>query len=302
MFAVDIETRPRMDLVDASFKREEFVDKPLDLTKWKLEKTQQKKQTEYDESILERVRDHEKAQNKEYDKVCGKAALDAAVAEVLCVSYHFDSYGDPIRKYRDENVVDWGTCEDPIRGEYDLLHDFWRRALVVQMHGGRVFSCSSTQFDLRFMWRRSLALGLALPDSLRAIEFRGTRANIADTFVDLAEVWAAGAYGSYTKMNALAHAFGVPPKNDGDGVIGPNFWQVHQAEGRGRVEPYALRDSAVVFEIAKKMTECGIFRFEEVHPKHPKQKPARCENRQATWEHGDAVMRDAAEALQDQTV
>ena len=242
-FSFDIETRPLLDLVDAEFERKEFVDKPLRNT-WQKEETWILKQQKYADELNLRVRDHEEAENKRYQELLGKATLDASQSEVLCISYCDN----------DDNSVHWAP-------ERKLLEELWHECYQVQCQAGRVFSCSSSQFDIRFCYRRSLALGIKFPVSLRLVQFKGARAFLDGCFVDLAEVWVAGEPGRRISVNRLARAFGVDPKLEGD-VNGANFWRKFEELGREAVEPYALRDSAVVWEVAHKMMQCGIFKFE----------------------------------------
>ena len=261
-FAYDIESMPDVQLVAADFNPQIFVDVPLDTSKWKLQKTIDAKLAEYntDEARAKRVAAHAAKETKRYEDILEKAALDASISRILCISYQFDEYGDPWNKEGASNVVEWGD-------EDRLLYDLWKRCEIVQRNSGKVFTCSSSQFDLYFCWRRTLAAGVLIPTSLRLIEMWKGRYSLADTFVDVAQTWAGGAYGCYTSVNRLARVFGVQPKADQDGVTGANFWKVYLEEGRDRVEPYALRDSAVVWEIAEKLIDMGIFKFQETHPK-----------------------------------
>lgn len=254
-FAFDIETIPIMDLVEADLpKREEFVDAPMpNFAEFKKPETRDRKRVEWVSATNERIRKWEERQNKVRQDAIDKATLDASQAKILCMSYA-DSKG---------SWVEWGD-------ESDLLENLWDLCCITQLNAGRVFSASSSQFDIRFAWRRSLALGVELPVSLRLVEFRGARAFLADSFIDCCEVWAAGDYGKRISVNRLARAFGVEGKAESDEVSGANFWRVYVDGGsRDLLEAYAKRDAEIAWEVGLKMAKSGIFKLDLTEPLDP---------------------------------
>jgi hypothetical protein len=245
--AIDIETCPNGELVaQAVGERKPFIDKPLDLSQWKMEKTRVRKQKEWEESLQNRIKAHEEAENEKYDKAMKAAGLRADQCTVLCISYC-------------GNEGNWCQWADEVGGEQSLLESLWDKCEIAQRRGGMVFSASGTNFDVRIPWRRSIQLGIKFPHGLQIFApNRGYRPQIHRSFVDLIEVYGAGEYQFKIRVNDLCRAFGVEPKREEEGVSGANFWQ-SAIDDRDKAERYALRDSQLVWEIAQKMDKCGVW-------------------------------------------
>lgn len=243
--AFDIETAPDIDAVKQAFgDRQPFVDEELDNSQWKRQDTIDRKLVEWDENRHERARKHEQDEDERYAKLLSKATLRPEMCRVLCISYYDD---DKL------GTISWGD-------ERQLLTELWSICLRTQQHGCHIYSASGMQFDVRMCWRRSLAIGLKFNPNLQLFQNlnRTGRPQIHRSFVDVSEIYAAGEYQFRISVNNLALAMGLHPKHEEEGVTGGNFWRF-VTEDRERAERYALRDSELVWEIAQRMRQCGVW-------------------------------------------
>jgi hypothetical protein len=252
-FYFDIETAPIMQLVEATYNppRQPFIDKELDLTQWKTDAARQRNQEQWSADLPLRVRKHEEKENERWQKHEDRATLRPEMSSVLCIS----SFGGALSL--DRPTVDWTAS---FGDECSLLRSLWRDCLHVQQRDGLIFSASGTQFDVRFCYRRSIALGLRLPPGLQVYDLsRGSPPKLHRSFVDVSEVWNAGERGGKISVDALATGLGIDGKETASGVTGANFWRMVQEHGREHCEPYAIRDVEIVYEIAQRMLSCGLF-------------------------------------------
>ena len=68
------------------------------------------------------------------------------------------------------------------------------------------------------------------------------------THLDTMELWKFGDFKSFTSLNLLAHALGIPtPKDDIDGsMVGDVYWKEHDLE---RIAHYCQKDVVTVAQI-----------------------------------------------------
>jgi 3'-5' exonuclease len=93
------------------------------------------------------------------------------------------------------------------------------------------------EFDIPFLCRRLLIMGLQLPAFLDFQNMKPWETNMIDTF----QYWRFGDYKHYTSLKLLAAALNVPsPKDDIDGsMVGDVYWKEKNLE---RIVTYCQKD------------------------------------------------------------
>jgi len=166
-----------------------------------------------------------------------KAGIYAEFAKIICISVGFFSektfrvksyYGD------DEKL---------------LLQDF---AQLLNKHYSRkdqqLCAHNGKEFDFPFICRRMLINGIKLPKLLNIAGKKPWEINHLDTM----ELWKFGDYKSYTSLNLLANAFGIPtPKDDIDGSdVARVYWEEKNLK---RIVTYCQKDVLTVAQLLLRM-------------------------------------------------
>ena len=131
-----------------------------------------------------------------------KLALSALTGRVLAIGLKFG---------KDEPAIVTIGEDYP---EAELLSWFWRS--YTKFRSWKWVGFNSGHFDLPFLLRRSLLLGVAPTQG--AIDHRGSWHH---SFVDLLDLWRCGDRTLYVKLDDLARAFGIDGKLEG--VSGADF-------------------------------------------------------------------------------
>ena len=167
----------------------------------------------------------------------GRAALSPMTGRVLAIGFG-----------KSESACEWGQNRLTLCGidgepEAELLEGFWcvfrnHREVASPMVGFNIVG-----FDVPFLVRRSWLLGVDVPDSFRNGRY------LDKTFVDLADVWAAGDWrGKMPKLDTLAAYFGVTRKTGS----GADFARLFE-EDREKAADYLKHDLLATLEVAQKM-------------------------------------------------
>lgn len=104
------------------------------------------------------------------------------------------------------------------------------------------------EFDFPYICRRMLINQLPIPSLLDIAGKKPWEVNHLDTM----ELWKYGDFKSYTSLNLLAHALGVPtPKDDIDGsMVGDVYWKNRDLP---RIVHYCQKDVLTVVQILLRM-------------------------------------------------
>jgi 3'-5' exonuclease len=122
--------------------------------------------------------------------------------------------------------------------EAALLREF---GASLQQHWARPdrFLCAHNgkEFDYPYLCRRMIINGIAIPEPLLIAGRKPWEVRHLDTM----ELWKFGDFKSYTSLNLLAAALGVPsPKDDLDGsMVGLVYWRERDLE---RIKRYCQKD------------------------------------------------------------
>jgi predicted PolB exonuclease-like 3'-5' exonuclease len=112
----------------------------------------------------------------------------------------------------------------------------------------RLCAHNGKEFDFPYMARRMLINGIQLPDIINS---QGKKPwEIAH--IDTMELWKFGDFKSYTPLNLLTYAFGIPtPKDDIDGsMVWSVYWNDHDLE---RIVNYCQKDVVALTNVFLKL-------------------------------------------------
>lgn len=157
-----------------------------------------------------------------------KAALDASTGRVMAIGVK-DSNGNTIIK------------EEHFEGEREILQWFWDE--VTDTHADTTWvGFNSNNFDLPFLFRRSLVYGIQPGYSFRESRYWPAR------FLDLLEVWACGNREQRISLDKMARLLGVGGKN-GSGKL---FANLYETDRKSAIE-YLKHDLDITEAIMIKM-------------------------------------------------
>ena len=119
------------------------------------------------------------------------------------------------------------------------------------------------EFDFPFLSRRFIINGLPVPPILNNAGKKPWEVCHLDTM----ELWKFGDYKSYTSLNLLAHALGIPtPKDDIDGsMVWEVFWKEKNLD---RIVSYCQKDVVTVAQIYLRMNQEELVRPENIEIKN----------------------------------
>jgi uncharacterized protein YprB with RNaseH-like and TPR domain len=164
-----------------------------------------------------------------------KAALSPLTGRVLALGY--ETY--------DGNLTISSAYRDDPEGEAEVCYGFWRMFEDEHDLGRTLVGFNSARFDLPFLYRRSLILGVEIPDDVLE---KGRW--WSPTFIDLMEMWQCGDRQEFISMNALCLALGVQGKPDG--VTGADFARLWYGsnEERAQAKEYLINDLRMTRAVA----------------------------------------------------
>lgn len=164
---------------------------------------------------------------EKYDEWVDKAALDASTGRVVAIGVWTESKGIEIA-----GVDDTAT-------ESDVIASFWDLCRELVPKGGQLIGFNILSFDLPFLIRRSLILGVPVPKWLRK-----QNRYWHDNLVDLMLEWTLGLYGERISLDRLAKCLGMDGKN-GDGAVFAGLWESNREEAIAYLENDVLLTAKV---------------------------------------------------------
>lgn len=169
-----------------------------------------------------------------------RAALSALTGRVLAITLRPDDDTATILAEGQHSRSFPGA----FNSEAAVLQAFWDTWLLASVEA-RFVGFNIRGFDLPFLYRRSMILGVDVPR--KAMDRRGYW---HESFVDLLDVWRCGDRQLFVKLDALAFAFGLEGKLDG--VTGADFARLWD-EDRDTAIAYALQDAELTLKLAQRM-------------------------------------------------
>lgn len=166
------------------------------------------------------------------DKV-DKGALNAEYGKVVAIGI----------KEGEEETLLFGE-------EEEMLPKFWSRVAHDWQEGdAKWVGFNSNTFDLPFLLRRSLIVGVQVPKSV----IPTTRYWNGNFWIDLLEIWKAGDFKASINLDRMCKAFGIEGKNGS----GKYFWQLLENDF-DRAEEYLQNDIRITHKLALKITNCIV--------------------------------------------
>ena len=214
IFALDIETIPNTDMIDRLPEPEVLLGNLVDPAK------------------IRAKQDAAKATQVE------KMALDPLYGRVLCVAM----------------VDEDGSSNCPIMPEATEDHE---RAILQWLFGEylcnpelRLVTWNGNGFDLPFIYRRAMALGVS-PKHFGAPPLATwTKKYGNDRHIDMMQAWGGTGGKDYTKLDTVAKGLLGEAKNEID--VTQFVEQMKTPEGRSEIVKYCIQDTALVMQIFKR--------------------------------------------------
>ena len=164
------------------------------------------------------------------DGIIDKAALNAEYGETLAIGIRRENHSDIL-----------------VGPEEEIIADFWTRALDDFKGGGvKWVGHHSNAFDLPFLFRRSLILGIKMPAGI----VPHTR-YWPDFWIDLEDVWRAGVFKAHMSLDRMCKACGLEGKT-GSG----KFFSVLFEEDREAALDYLHNDLEITAKLAERVLAC----------------------------------------------
>ena len=178
------------------------------------------------------------AKASHFNKIREKAALNAEYGKVLAIGIKF--HKDTIPGERTLALVGQ---------EEGLLEKFWLYAQESYLHGGEIWiGHNSNTFDLPFLLRRSMILGVKVPKQLTP----SPRYWPGDFWIDLMDLWKAGDYRATISLDRFCKASGLEGKNGS----GKYFSQLLEEDKEAAIK-YLENDLEITAQLAEKVM--GVF-------------------------------------------
>lgn len=118
------------------------------------------------------------------------------------------------------------------------------------------------EFDFPYCCRRMIINGIPIPSILNTAGKKPWEV----THIDTMELWKFGDFKSYTSLNLLAHALGIPtPKDDIDGsMVGDVYWKEKNLE---RIATYCQKDVVTAAQVYLRIIGESLIKTENIEYK-----------------------------------
>ena len=170
-----------------------------------------------------------------------RAGIYAEFGKVICVSCGFIQGNSSERKIILRSY--YGENEKLLLFEFGEMLKKWSadEAKFLCAHNGK-------EFDFPYLCRRFIINNIPIPVILNSSGKKPWEVNHLDTL----ELWKFGDFKSFTSLNLLAHALGIPtPKDD---IDGSKVWSVYwNDKDLSRIVNYCQKDVITVAQIFLKM-------------------------------------------------
>ncbi len=198
-------------------------------------------------NTLLRGREEEAGEN-----IYERAGIYAEFGKIVCISCGVVQGSDNHRKIVLKSFA--GENERLLLADFSEMLEKWitREPKYLCAHNGK-------EFDFPYICRRMLINGLPIPPLLNIIGKKPWEV----THLDTMELWKFGDYKSYTSLNLLAQALGIPtPKDDIDGSRVAKVF--YEEKNLPRIVTYCQKDVVTVAQIYLRMSGEALIQEEDV--------------------------------------
>lgn len=173
-----------------------------------------------------------------------KTALNGDFGRILCIGFA-DERRDGAYE---EGVLGWDERTSTLAvDEREMLARFWERLRGFSTNLDRVVGHNVMDFDLKFILKRSVILGVR-----PTVEFSFARYRNRPIFDTMRE-WECWGPSSTVKLDVLARALGLRSSKE-DGVDGGRVYDLFLKGEHEAIRDYCLRDVRLTREIYRRMT------------------------------------------------
>lgn len=160
-----------------------------------------------------------------------RTALDSNWGQILCIGYLKESFTNPSP---DKASILTGK-------EKQILKDFWDLAVDVDLFIGH----NILNFDLKYIWRRSVILGIKPSREISFARFR------SDQVYDTMQEWNKWEFGEKTSLNLLAKILDLPTSKDK--MNGSEVQKFHEDGRDNEIYEYCKKDVELTRKIYYRM-------------------------------------------------
>ncbi len=189
------------------------------------------------------------------ESIYPRAGIYAEFGKIICISCGYIQGGSDQKKITLKSFA--GDNEKLLLHEFSEMVNRWaaNEPKFLCAHNGK-------EFDFPYLCRRLIINRLPIPAVLNMSGKKPWEVNHLDTM----ELWKFGDFKSYTSLNLLAHALGVPtPKDDIDGSM---VWEVYWKEKNlDRIVTYCQKDVVTVAQIFLRMQGETLIKNENIEIK-----------------------------------
>lgn len=189
------------------------------------------------------------------ETIYARAGIYAEFGKIVCISCGYIQGSGEQKRITLKSFI----AED----EYALLRSFVEMLGKWGSEAGRLLCAhNGKEFDFPYLCRRMIINRISLPPILNISGKKPWEIPHLDTM----ELWKFGDYKSYTSLNLLAHALGIPtPKDDIDGsMVGDVYWKEHNLT---RIATYCQKDVLTLAQIYLRIIGESLIRPEMVELK-----------------------------------
>lgn len=183
--------------------------------------------------------------NEVAEKNYRDTSFDGGKGEIVSIAYGRIDDGIVKAQYRELREFNSGITESALLTT--VFQDIMKLCQGVDHTSAAYFAGHNIAFDLRFMFRRAVILGLQPPFEL---PFNGRHGS---QYYDTMQGWSG--YKDTISQNNLARALGIPEKPDD--IDGSKVWDFVKRGDAKRVSEYNVYDVETVIDIYNKLTFSG---------------------------------------------
>ncbi len=189
------------------------------------------------------------------ETVYNRAGIYAEFGKIICISCGVISGSGEEKKLSLKSF--FGHDEKEILLQFSEMLTRWApdNNKYLCAHNGK-------EFDFPWLCRRMIINSLPVPALLNISGKKPWEIQHIDTM----DLWKFGDYRTYTSLNLLAHALGIPtPKDDIDGSkVGEVYWQ---QQDLSRIVTYCQKDVITVAQIYLRLNESRQIRLQNIETK-----------------------------------
>ena len=181
-----------------------------------------------------------------------EAGIFAEFGRIVCISVGYMYYKGAERFFRVKSFC--GENEKQLLIDFSVLLNRFCADNESNICGHNV-----KEFDIPYIARRMLILGLPLPNILNVAGKKPWECKFLDTL----EMWKFGDFKHYTSLKLLCAVFGIPtPKDDIDGSqIAEVFYKEKNIE---RISTYCQKDVVATMQVFMRMSGLPVIKGENI--------------------------------------